>query len=80
MPPPELPRNHPVANVAHPVEELLAPVLRKHGDFVALHRRYSLFSKRLHFAKPLRRSARLHNGLAALAKAHRQFVIRDFLE
>ena len=73
--PPQLPRQRPVANIAHPVEIFFATIVRNDANFPALHRRNRRLRQRLHLAKPLRRSPRLHNRAAAFAQSHRVRVV-----
>ena len=78
--PPKLPRQRPVANIPHPVEIFLAPVVRNDANFIPLYRGNRGFRQRLHLAEPLRRSPRLHHRLAALANPYSMRVIGDLLQ
>ena len=82
MAPPELARDAPVVDVLHPVEVGLLVLLRREADgFVAL--RVGLdggdgfLGQRLNLDEPLRREARLNDGLAAVAVADVVGVVLD---
>ncbi len=80
MAPPELARDAPVANVLHPIEERLVPVVGHELDAAFIHRGHGLFSQRLRFDKPLRGDERFHDGAAAIAFAERERVRLHFFE
>ena len=80
MSPPELPRDAPVADVAHPLEIFGAAIFRHDFDVAALHGRNRGLGQRLHFHEPLRRSARLDDRSAAVARSDGVRVVGDFFE
>ena len=67
VPPPQLPRNAPIADVFHPMTVGILPFLRIEHEFAFFPRGKRLVCKRLHFDKPLLRKVRLHNAVAAIA-------------
>ncbi len=75
MPPPQLPRDAPVVDVAHPREVSLRVLLRSNPYIPLLHRCNCLIGQWLNLHKPLRRQARLNHCLAAVALAHVVHVI-----
>ena len=75
MAPPQLPRDAPVVNVLHPLQVHLFVLLGNDANglvavCVGLHGCDGLVGERLNLDEPLRREARLHNRLAAVAVAH----------
>ena len=80
MAPPELARDAPVANVAHPFEINAFPILRRDLNFSRLHGFDGRLGQWLHLHEPLRGSARLDNRAAAVASADRVGVLDDFFE
>ena len=74
MPPPQLPRNAPVADVVHPVQINLLVVLRD-NRISPFSTAQSPVGQRLDLDEPLRRKPRLHHGSAAVAVAERDGVI-----
>ena len=77
MAPPELARDAPVADVVHPLEVGLGPVVRDELDAAVLHRLDGLLGQRLRLDEPLRGDQRLDDGLAALALAEAERVVLD---
>ena len=77
MAPPELARDAPVADVLHPVEERLVPVVGDELDAAFVHRVHGFVGQRLGFHEPLRGDQRLHDGAAAIALADGQRVRLD---
>src|ERR1019366_4684664 len=67
MSPPQLPRDAPVVNVAHPLEVSLGVILRHELDVAVLHHRDGAVGQRLDLDEPLRRKPWLDDGLAAIA-------------
>jgi hypothetical protein len=65
--PPELTRDAPVADVVHPFEVGLRPVLRHDLDAAGFDGGDRLFGERLHADEPLLRDQRLDDGFAAVA-------------
>ena len=80
MPPPQLPRNAPVADVVHPFEIRLRPIRRDERDAPVLHRRDRRLGQRLHLHPPLLRHQRLHHRLAAMAFADAELVRLDLFQ
>ncbi len=80
MSPPELARDDPVANVLHPVEERLFPIVGDEADAAIAHSVHGFRGERLRFHKPLRGHQRLHDGSAAIALADGQRVRIDLFE
>src|SRR5262245_12798583 len=80
VPPPELPRNHPVADVAHPVEKCLAAIVGNDRNVVTFDRFHRAISQRTHRAEPLVRSSWLDNRFAAFAQANRQGMVCDLFQ
>ncbi len=80
MPPPELPRNAPVADVVHPLEIGLRPVGGNERDAAVFHRGDRRRRQRLHLHPPLLRNQRLHHRLAAMAFADAQLVRLDLYQ
>ncbi len=80
MSPPKLARDAPVADVAHPLEIFGAAIVRHDFDVAALHGRNRGLGQRLHFHKPLRRSARLDDRSAAVARSDGVRVVDNFFE
>ena len=78
--PPQLARQRPIADVAHPVEIFFATVVGDNLEVAALHGGDGRLRQRLHLAEPLGGSARLHNGAAAFADSNRVGVVANFLE
>src|ERR1039458_4223980 len=75
MSPPQLPRDAPVVNVAHPLEISLGVILRHELDVAVLHHRDGAIGQRLDLDEPLRRKPWLDDGLAAIAFAQRDNVV-----
>ncbi len=75
MSPPQLPRDAPVVNVAHPLEVRLGVHLGHELDLALLDGFDGAVGQRLNLHEPLRRQARLGDGLAAIALAQRHHVI-----
>src|SRR5947209_19496352 len=75
MPPPELARNTPSMNVAHPLEVRLGVIFRRELDLAFFHGLNRAVSQRLDFDKPLGGESRLNDGLATIALADGQRVI-----
>ena len=71
MPPPNLPRNTPVADIFQPVQIRTTEPLWHKLHLSVPHHFHRWFRQRFHFNKPLFRHQRLHNGAAALAMPHR---------
>ena len=80
MPPPQLARNAPIADVAHPLKIFGAPVFRQDHDVAALDGSDGRLCQWLHLYKPLRRGARFDNGAATVACPHRMCVLGDLIE
>ncbi len=80
MPPPQLARDAPVADVVHPFVIGLRPVFGDELDARRLHRRDGLFGQRLGVHEPLRGDQRLHDSLAAIALADGQRVRLDLFQ
>src|SRR5205807_4135016 len=74
VPPPQLPRDAPVVDVAHPAEELRLPLLRHEPDAPRLHRVDDGFRERLRLDEPLLAEERLDDALAPLAAPERHVV------
>ncbi len=74
MAPPQLPRNAPIADVAHPVKEGLRPGLGDELGLALLHRLDCRLRERLHLHEPLGRQHRLDHRFATLAVADRVHV------
>ena len=74
MPPPELPRDVPVANALQPVHVHRFPPLGQDADRAVAHRLQRRLGERLHAHEPLVRQARLHHRVAAVAVTHRVLV------
>src|ERR1019366_3481169 len=75
MAPPQLARDAPVVNVAHPLEIRLGVILRDELDFAVFNGFDGSVGERLNLHEPLRREPRLDDGLAAIALAQRDDVI-----
>ena len=75
MSPPQLARDAPVVNVAHPLEVGFGVVLGNELDVAVLDHFDRAIRQRLNLHEPLRRQARLDDGLAAAAFAQRHNVI-----
>src|SRR5947209_19135535 len=75
MAPPELARNTPVMDVAHPLEVSLGIVLRNKDDLAFFHCLNSTFCQRLNLDEPLRRKTGLNNVFAALTLADGMYMI-----
>ena len=69
MAPPELARDAPVVDVAHPFVVGLAILLRCEANVAFVDRGDGLFGERLNLDEPLGGEARLDHGLAAIALA-----------
>src|SRR5687767_9040445 len=80
MAPPELPRNAPVANIAHPLEVRLRPVLRNEDHAAFFDRLDSRLGQWFHATEPLRRDQRLDDALAALALPGGHLVVLYLLK
>ena len=75
MSPPQLPRDAPIVDVAHPVEIDLLVIFRNNADFAVLHHLDAVFSQRLDLDEPLRGKPRLNHRAAAFAFAERNRVV-----
>ena len=75
MAPPQLARDAPVVDVAHPLEVRLGVLFGRKADVALLHRGNGLVGERLNPDKPLRREQRLNHGLAAVALADGVHVV-----
>ena len=80
MAPPKLARDAPIADVLHPIEERLVPIVGHELDAAFVHRGHRFFSQRLGFHKPLRGNERFHDGAATVALADRERVRFHFFE
>src|SRR5262249_2180774 len=80
MAPPELARDAPVANVVHPFEIGLGPVLRDKLDSARFDCLDGPPGQRLHLHEPLRRDQRLDPRFSRLAFADAQRVWLDLLD
>ena len=78
--PPDLARDTPVADVLHPAHVGLVPALGNKADAPVVHRLDGRAGQRLHLHEPLRRKARLHDRVAAVAVAHRVAVRLDLFD
>src|SRR5262245_41282287 len=67
MPPPELARDTPVANVPHPLKVRVCPIRRDKLGPAGFHGSEGFFRERLDSNEPLRRQQRLYNRAATLA-------------
>ena len=79
MPPPELPTDTPVLNIAHPREVGIFPLLRNEFDGSAF---YGLNRGTCEFFRvdiPLKRQPGLNHDARAIATWHLQAVIFDFV-
>ena len=72
--PPQLARDAPVVDVAHPAEELGLPLLRDEADAARLHRLDHGSGQRPGLHEPLLAEQRLDHALAALAAPERHVV------
>src|SRR5271156_5196978 len=79
MTPPQLARDAPVADVLHPIEECLIPIVWNENDLAGVHRVQHLGGERLGFDEPLRGNERLHDGCASVTLAESQRVRLGFL-
>ena len=77
MAPPELARDAPVVDVAHPLVVGLAVLLGREADVAFVDRGDGLFRERLNLDEPLGGQARLDHGLAAVALADGVGVVLD---
>ncbi len=75
MSPPQLARDAPVVNVAHPLEVGLGVILRHELDVAVLDHFDGAVGQRLNLHEPLRRKPRLDDGLAAIAFSQRDNVV-----
>ena len=75
MPPPQLARNGPIMNVAHPVEINLAVVRRREADVIFLDNFDRALRQGLNLDEPLRREPRLNNRSAPVTFSNRERVI-----
>src|SRR5271165_98481 len=73
--PPQLTRDTPIVNIAHPLEVRLGVVFGNKLDGAVLHDFDGAVGQRLDLHKPLRRKPGFYDGLAALALAQRNDVI-----
>ena len=80
MAPPELTRDAPIADIGQPIGENFALIIGNDLDLSFLDCCYGRISQGSHFAKPLRRDARLDHGLASIANTYREGVILYFDE
>src|SRR5205823_9829796 len=71
---PELPRNAPVADVAHPAQVLLAPALGMESKFIVFRHPDGGPRQRFHLHPPLRRHHWFDDGATAVAMANRVVV------
>ena len=67
MSPPQLARDAPVADVAHPLEIGIRPIRRNEFRPALFNSRNRRLGERLDLHKPLRRQQRFDDGVAALA-------------
>ena len=74
MPPPDLPRDTPIFDVAHPAEIVVLPPFRNKPNVAGFDRFDCGIRKRLDLHIPLRREKRLHNGPASITLPDRMFV------
>src|SRR5205807_2857210 len=75
MAPPELTRDAPIADIGQPIGENFALIIGNDLDLSFLDCCYGRISQGSHFAKPLRRDARLDHGLASIANTYREGVV-----
>ena len=80
VPPPQLPRDVPVADGLHPVHVHPFPALGEHAHAAVLHRLEGGGGQRRHLHEPLIAEARLHHRFAAIAAADRVTVLLDLHE
>ena len=80
MAPPQLARDAPVADVVHPLEVGLGPILGDELDAAGFDHRDGFFGERLGAHEPLRGDERLDHRLAAVALADGERVRLDLFE
>ena len=80
MAPPELARDAPVLDVAHPFEIGLGPALRDEADAALLDRRDGRGGERLGTHEPLVGQVGLDDGAAAIAARHHELVCLNLLQ
>ena len=80
MPPPELPRDVPVADVLEPVDVHRLPALGQDAHGAVAHGLERRRGERRHLHEPLVGQARLDHGVAAVAMPHRVLVRLDLHE
>ena len=80
MTPPDLARDAPVLDVAHPFEIGVFPVVGHKADAAVFHRLDCRFRQRLDLDVPLIGEKRFDNGAGAVAARHHQFVVLDFFQ
>ena len=80
MPPPELARDAPIANIFEPLQQDGALIVGHNFDQAREDDFCTGFGERLHFHEPLRRDARFDDGFAAVACADGVSVLSDFFQ
>ncbi len=80
MPPPDLARDAPVADVFHPVIVGILPLFRQDAGLSLLHRLKCALGQGADLDVPLERQVRFNHGLAAVAAAHRHGVVLDSVQ
>src|ERR1022692_2825051 len=75
MSPPQLPRDAPVVNVAHPLEIGLGVILRHELDVAVLDYLDGAVGQRLNLDEPLRRKPWFDDGLAAVTLSQRDNIV-----
>jgi len=80
VPPPDLARDTPVADILHPVVVGIFPLFRQDTGFSFFYRFKCSLCQRADFHIPLQRQIRLNNGLAAIAAADRHGVVLDLVK
>ena len=75
VPPPQLPRNTPIADIFHPMTVGVFPFLRIEHEFAFFPRGKRFVCKRLHFDKPLLRKIRLYDTVTAVAVPYGMFNV-----
>src|SRR6266567_2890287 len=73
--PPQLPRDAPVIDVAHPLEVRLGVILRNELDFALFNRFDGAVGQRLNLDKPLGRKPRLDDRFATVALTERHYIV-----
>src|SRR5689334_4377274 len=77
VPPPELSRDTPVADVFHPVEIRLVPIFGNELDRTRIYCMHALLRQRLRLYEPLRGDERLDDIAAAVTLGNRQHMGLD---